>query len=82
MLPTGEGRTVTLYEAMGDPGTPLPLRPTRAQANDAASWKCNTYPAAKAGDGVIDMRGDDSSVFGGADKLLEREQFGALGMDA
>lgn len=33
--PTGQGLTVTGSDVAGQPGTPLPLRPVRAAANDA-----------------------------------------------
>jgi hypothetical protein len=35
---TGEGETCSMEMAAPNPGTPLPLRPARAEANDAHAW--------------------------------------------
>jgi hypothetical protein len=52
--PTGTGQ-VRGMEWAGEPGTPLPLRPERAKANDAASVGTHDMDSMYAADGKVDM---------------------------
>ena len=54
---TGDGETVTMEEAAQDAGVPLPLRPVRAAANNAAAWKPPPVVAANSDAGNTDMKG-------------------------
>lgn len=55
---TGEGETCDVESSAQGPGTPLPSRPERAKANDAASWKPPGPVVAPDSDqGHIDMKG-------------------------
>ena len=58
--PTGNGEKRGM-EWAGQPGTPLPLRPDRAKANDASSIGTHDLDSARAADGATDMR--DSATF-------------------
>jgi len=52
----GTGRTVSLEEAMGDPGTPLAgTRTDRGDANYRNAWIKDNNPSWYAGDGLINM---------------------------
>jgi len=52
----GTGRTVSLEEAMGDPGTPLAgTRADRADANYRNAWIKDNNPSWYAGDGLTNM---------------------------
>lgn len=54
---TGDGETESQDCAQG-PGTPLPLRPARASANDASSWKPpGPVVSPRAADGPTDLKG-------------------------
>jgi len=55
--PTGNGEKRGM-EFAGQPGTPLPLRPDRAKANDAASLGSHDMDSQWAADGRVDMRDD------------------------
>ncbi len=55
--PTGEGQTVNGVDVAGQPGVPLPPRPIRAAANDAAAVRGICNPPDNAGAGDIDMKG-------------------------
>jgi hypothetical protein len=54
---TGEGETCSMEMAAQGPGTPLPLRPARAIANDASSWKPPPVVAEDSDEGDTDMKG-------------------------
>lgn len=57
MQPTGAGLTVNgATDPCGDPGVPLPLRPQRADANDAKAIPGIVALADDAGDGRTDMQ--------------------------
>jgi hypothetical protein len=58
--PTGNGEKRGM-EYAGQPGTPLPLRPVRAKANDASSIGTHDMDSSMAADGRTDMR--DSGTF-------------------
>jgi len=53
--PTGMGEKRGM-EWAGQPGTPLPLRPERAKANDAASYGTHDMDSEMAADGRVEMR--------------------------
>ena len=53
--PTGNGETRGM-EYAGQPGTPLPLRPERAKANNASSVGTHDMDSMYAADGMVDMR--------------------------
>ena len=53
--PTGNGEKRGM-EWAGQPGTPLPLRPDRAAANDASSVGTHDMDSRYAADGKVDMR--------------------------
>lgn len=53
---TGEGETCPMEMAAQDAGTPLPSRPERARANDAAAWKPPTDPANNSDAGQVNMK--------------------------
>ena len=55
---TGEGEVCMMDMAAQGPGTPEPLRPARAIANDASSWKPPGPVVASNSDaGDTDMKG-------------------------
>lgn len=58
--PTGNGEKRGM-EWAGQLGTPLPLRPDRAKANDASSIGTHDMDSERAADGATDMR--DSATF-------------------
>ena len=53
--PTGNGE-IRGMEYAGQPGTPLPLRPERAKANNASSVGTHNMDSMYAADGMVDMR--------------------------
>ena len=55
--PTGNGE-IRGMEYAGQPGTPLPLRPERAKANNASSVGTHDMDSMYAADGMVDMRDD------------------------
>jgi hypothetical protein len=54
---TGEGETCSMEMAAQDPGTPLPSRPARAKAHDAAAWKPPPVVASNSDAGAVNMKG-------------------------
>ena len=59
----GTGRSVSLEEAMGDPGTPLPgTRADRADANYRNAWIKDNNPSWYAGDGLVGMKFENAQV--------------------
>lgn len=57
--PTGEGQTVNGVDVAGTPGVPLAPRPQRAARNDATRVAGICDAADNAGDGDIDMKGNE-----------------------
>lgn len=59
----GTGRSVSLAEAMQDPGTPLAgTRAERAATNSASAWIVDCNPAWAAGDGLTNMKFDHGQI--------------------
>lgn len=55
---TGDGEVCTMEMAAQDPGTPLPLGPALAIANNNAAWKPpGPVVSPKSGMGDTDMKG-------------------------
>ena len=60
--PTGNGE-IRGMEYAGQPGTPLPLRPERAKANNASSVGTHDMDSMYAADGMVDMRDEGTFPF-------------------
>jgi len=59
----GTGRSVSMEEALGDPGTPLPgTRADRADANYRNAWIKDNNPSWYAGDGLVNMKFENAQV--------------------